>query len=180
MIFTDNYHHNNYFQRKASYIKKSTEVIATKYNGDIPKTVDELVRLSLCLPPSSLSLSLSLPPSYMCMHTQTNWGSFYTLTCTPRLLDFSPWHWSQDGSPHHGLCLGQGQWHSRGHPRPSHHPPAGLVPTRNHQRRGGQGHLGVVVSKVTKSVNFYNVIGSTFPWCATQLLYSCTLVSYSS
>ena len=49
------------FQRKASYIKKSTEVIATKYNGDIPKTVDELVSLSLFLSPS-LPLSLSLPP----------------------------------------------------------------------------------------------------------------------
>ena len=45
----------NVTQRKASYIKKSTEVIATKYNGDIPETVDGLVSVLL----RALSLSLS-------------------------------------------------------------------------------------------------------------------------
>lgn len=36
-------------QRKACYIKKSTELIATKFKGDIPDTLDGLVSSVLCM-----------------------------------------------------------------------------------------------------------------------------------
>lgn len=33
------------FQKKADYIKDATKICAEKYNGDIPPTVEELVKL---------------------------------------------------------------------------------------------------------------------------------------
>ena len=91
----------NVTQRKASYIKKSTEVIATKYNGDIPETVDGLVSVLL-------SLSLSLSHTHTHTHTQSESikSSYFYTTHMLYTLDLSSWYWSQNGSPYHGLCLG--------------------------------------------------------------------------
>ena len=57
-------------------------------------------------------------------------------------------NWSQDGSSHHGFCLGGGEWHSSGHTCPSYHPQAGLDAERGQKSRGGSQDLGAVVPQV--------------------------------
>ena len=77
------------FQRKASYIKKTTEVIATKYNGDIPDTLDGLVcQLSRT---TMFSPSQSLPLLSCCSFFPSFLNSLHpSLPLSPPLLSLHP------------------------------------------------------------------------------------------
>ena len=36
-------------QKKADYIKRVTQILADKFNGDIPSTMEELVSVCVCV-----------------------------------------------------------------------------------------------------------------------------------